>query len=530
LGVFVDGQSYSVIATTRDAAGNTASDSTNNEVVIDTTAPVIGSVLTSGSLDAGTQIVTTRDADAYHTALGDIDGDWDLDLITSAQNSGFTVFKNDGSGAFGSGTALNNLGNTGRRSLHTSMGDIDGDGDLDLITSSYDTSSVFVVYENDGSGNFNSGTAIQTTFDHDGAHTSIGDIDGDGDLDLVTSAAGSDAFVVFENDGTGTFGPGTQLDTTLDDGAVHVTLGDLNGDGGLDLIATAFDSDAFVVFKDGGIRQAGDEMTVTITEANNETGLTLTSTTFNGQALTNVIDNGNGTYSGTYTVQPGDPIVAAGGTVNVSLVLTDAAGNNSVAFTTVTLPADTSIAPPIVLDLGGEGINYTSLAASKAAYDFDGDGQSERTAWVSGDDALLGYDASGDGLISGREELVLADYLQGAQTDLEGLRAFDSNGNGLFDDADAKWQDFLVWQDVNGDGVSTAEELRTLDEVGIASLSLSSDGNRQSLASGSVIEHGQFTFTYTDGSTGVGADAAFSYRDSADATEYMGSLGSGAVL
>jgi len=50
------------------------------------------------------------------------------------------------------------------------------------------------------------------------------------------------------------------------------------------------------------------------------------------------------------------------------------------------------------------------------------------------------------------------------------------------------------------------------------------------LGSGSVIEHGQFTFTYTDGSTGVGADAAFSYRDSADAPEYMGSLGSAAVL
>ena len=213
-------------------------------------------------------------------------------------------------------------------------------------------------------------------------------------------------------------------DTTLDDGAVHVTLGDLDGDGGLDLIATAFDSDAFVVFKDGGIRQAGDEMTVTITEANNEIGLTLTSTTFNGQALTNVIDNGNGTYSGTYTVQPGDPIVAAGGTVNVSLVLTDAAGNNSVAFTTVTLPADTSIAPPIVLDLGGEGINYTSLAASKAAY-------VTVTARAS---ARLGWRRCLAGLRRQRRRVDQRSRRTGAcglparsQTDLEGLRAFDSN-------------------------------------------------------------------------------------------------------
>ena len=52
-----------------------------------------------------------------------------------------------------------------------------------------------------------------------------------------------------------------------------------------------------------------------------------------------------------------------------------------------------------------------------------------------------------------------------------------------------------------------------LDDLGIESLSLTSDNNRQALADGSVIEHGQFVVNYTDGRTSIGADAAFEYRD-----------------
>lgn len=166
-----------------------------------------------------------------------------------------------------------------------------------------------------------------------------------------------------------------------------------------------------------------------------------------------------------------------------------------------------------MLDLAGDGFDYTGLQDSTAYYDLDGDGQLEQTAWVGSADALLGFDANGDGLISGREELVLSDYVEGAETDLEGLVAFDSNGNGLFDVSDDQWQDFRVWQDANSDGVSSVDELRTLDELGIESVSLISDDNERVLENGTVVEHGQFEVTYTDGSRGIGADVAFDYRD-----------------
>lgn len=160
----------------------------------------------------------------------------------------------------------------------------------------------------------------------------------------------------------------------------------------------------------------------------------------------------------------------------------------------------------------------------------DGDGQREKTAWVGASDALIGFDANGDGLSSGREELVLRDYVDGAQTDLGGLAAFDSNSNGLFDSIDDQWASFLVWQDANGDGVSTSEELQRLDDLGIESISLTSDGNHQVLADGSVIEHGEFVVTYTDGTTGRGADVAFEYRDDVHRQDHTVDASGGALL
>ena len=82
----------------------------------------------------------------------------------------------------------------------------------------------------------------------------------------------------------------------------------------------------------------------------------------------------------------------------------------------------------------------------------------------------------------------------------------------------------------NDDGVSTSEELQRLDDLGIESISLTSDGNHQVLADGSVIEHGQFLVTYTDGRTGVGANVAFEYRDDVHSQDHTVDPRGGALL
>ena len=257
-----------------------------------------------GTFGLSNQIDTELDWGANHTSLGDLDGDGDLDLVTSAQLSdAFTVFLNDGDGTFGPGrqidTELDGLAS------HTSLGDLDGDSDLDLITSGF---SAFTVFLNSGDGTFGPGSQIDTELDESAVHSSLGDLDGDGDLDLVTSAAGSDAFTVFLNSGDGTFGPGRQIDTELDEGATHSSLGDLDRDGHLDLVTSAQFSDAFTIFLgkgDGTFGQGAQIDTVlddlakhsSLGDLNGDGNLDLvTSAGYSINGFTVFLGNGDGTF------------------------------------------------------------------------------------------------------------------------------------------------------------------------------------------------------------------------------------------
>jgi hypothetical protein len=161
------------------------------------------------------------------------------------------------------------------------------------------------------------------------------------------------------------------------------------------------------------------------------------------------------------------------------------------------------------LDLDGNGISFTPLNKSTATYDMDHSGKRRSTAWIKPGDGLLAIDLDGDRTIDKTDEISFTAYKKGAKTDLEGLQAFDTNQNGTLDAGDAAWKKFGVWQDANQNGTNEAGEFKTLDELGIASISLTSD-HKQSQAN-DVTTYGKTTFTRKDGTTGQVADAAFSY-------------------
>ena len=87
-----------------------------------------------------------------------------------------------------------------------------------------------------------------------------------------------------------------------------------------------------------------------------------------------------------------------------------------------------------------------------------------------------------------------------AKTDLEGLRAVDSNEDGVFDGADEKCQSFGLWQDKNSNGQSEDDEFATLEESGITAIKLSSNEQFAEVDGNTVF--GQTTFEKADGSTG----------------------------
>ncbi|WP_283938136.1 Ig-like domain-containing protein, partial [Sphingomonas brevis] len=191
------------------------------------------------------------------------------------------------------------------------------------------------------------------------------------------------------------------------------------------------------------------------------------------------------------------------------------------AATTVNVNA---VAPPIALDLDGDG--QVSFLGTDAGAHFDYGGGAVATAWVAGNDGLLVRDANHDGQVSA-DEIVFAT----SGSDLEGLARYDSNGDGQLSDADAGFGDFGVWQDADGDGRVDAGELQSLAAHSIAGISLTSDGVPYSAAGGDVQVVGTGSFTRTDGSTGVLADAVFNtgVRVEADA-KTVAANGNNAVL
>jgi hypothetical protein len=162
--------------------------------------------------------------------------------------------------------------------------------------------------------------------------------------------------------------------------------------------------------------------------------------------------------------------------------------------------------PPIVFDLDGDGAEFLSLTHG-VTFDYAGNGHAEATAWAGADDGILSVDLNGDGKISDAAEFVFGGN---GLTDLQGLALnYDSNHDGVLDALDAGFAKFGVWQDANSNGVSEAGEFKSLAEMGITSVKLTSDGVSYEAANGDVIVHGTTTYTRTDGTTGAAADASF---------------------
>ena len=138
----------------------------------------------------------------FVVAVGDFDGDLDLDAFIgthggSNQSAGNVLWVNDGQGGFVQGV-LPDLGELVRA---VEAGDLDGDGDLDLIVSDgYSLSRFTSVLLNDGNGEF---TVSEHNFAHGDYHSGsdLGDLDGDGDLDLVTVGSGPEFSVWLNAEG-----------------------------------------------------------------------------------------------------------------------------------------------------------------------------------------------------------------------------------------------------------------------------------------------------------------------------------------
>ncbi len=165
----------------------------------------------------------------------DIDGDNFIDIITTnstIDNDKVYWYKNlDGLGNFGTHQVIStNVILT----QNVKAGDIDGDGDIDVVSSSY-VDGKLAWYENmDGLGNFSTQNIINTTLEKT-REIELSDIDNDGDLDIVNGFFIGSTLGWFENDGTGLFLTEHIFSTSMN-GLNSLIISDIDNDGNNDVI------------------------------------------------------------------------------------------------------------------------------------------------------------------------------------------------------------------------------------------------------------------------------------------------------
>ncbi|MEP3051002.1 MAG: DUF5801 repeats-in-toxin domain-containing protein [Erythrobacter sp.] len=351
------------------------------------------------------------------------------------------------------------------------------------------------------------------------------ELDGGAGADLLTGGAGNDTFLITDGDasvvlgGSGDNGTVTGFDTITDFNVV----GDI-----LD-------------FTDGGDRNVPSD-TSGVNGVNST--LTIGGQTINSHAINDgiITFSASNTFSSALTLTSESDVAAVVDYIQSQGATTDLGENGLVAFTvgsdtflyyqdlpggpsasndsliklegvTITdldslvgATAATGTIRPVVLDLDGDGVEFVGLDAG-VTIDLDGDGTREATAFAGADDAILAFDANGDGTVTDASEFVFGDDVT---TDLEAVAArFDDNGDGVLDASDSAFAQFGIWQDANLNGIADEGEFTSLEDAGITSIGLISDGVQTNAADGDVEVFGTSVFTKADGTTGAVADASF---------------------
>ncbi len=190
--------------------------------------------------------ITSDSHNTYSVALGDIDGDGDLDLIAGNYgNQTNRLYLNNGTADPFNSVTGSDITLDVSDSLSVALGDMDGDGDLDLIAGNYDNQINRLYLNNGTAAPFNGVTGSDITSDsHNTYSVVLGDVDGDGDLDLIAGNYGNQINRLYLNNGTSApFNGVTGSDITSDfHDTISVALGDMDGDGDLDLIAGNFNN------------------------------------------------------------------------------------------------------------------------------------------------------------------------------------------------------------------------------------------------------------------------------------------------
>jgi hypothetical protein len=187
------------------------------------------------------QVISTSGEEAFSVFAADVDGDGDIDVVSASFIDDEIAWheNTDGLGSFGPQQVISSLADG---AISVFAADLDGDGDIDVVAASFIGDEI-AWYENiDGLGSFGAQQVISNLADN-ARFVFAADVDGDLDMDVLSASAEDDKIAWYENtDGLGSFGPQQVISDSVK-GASSVFAADLDGDLDLDVLSTSQDDD-----------------------------------------------------------------------------------------------------------------------------------------------------------------------------------------------------------------------------------------------------------------------------------------------
>ncbi|MCC9065454.1 MBG domain-containing protein [Flavobacterium piscisymbiosum] len=302
----------------------------------------------SGTIDAGSfgsKIDFTIGTAPKGVRAGDFDGDGKLDLaVANLTGTLVSIFRNISTGPGNINFANQVTYIVGASPSDIAIGDVDGDGKTDVVTSNLDSNNISVLRNiSSGIGNINFDSKVDFAANGRAQAIGSGDLDGDGKMDIITANLNS-SISVFRNISTvGTVGFAAQVAYGTGASGYNIAVGDFNKDGKPD-IAAANAGSAFVsVFKNtsSGIGNINFDPRINVVTANNT----------NGVAISDIDGDGNP-----------DLVAATSGAILAVFRNTSPVGGAITFGTRVDFANNTNARNVIIGDFDGDGKNDIATA------------------------------------------------------------------------------------------------------------------------------------------------------------------------
>ena len=194
-------------------------------------------MLAQGGSFGAQQVISVAADASVSVYAADVDGDGDMDVLSASVNDDKIAWyeNTDGLGSFGAPQVITTAAD-GAISVYAA--DVDGDGDVDVLSASLFDDKIAWYENTDGLGSFGAQQVITTAA---GGARSVyaADLDGDSDLDVLSASFNDNKIEWYENaDGLGSFGA-PKVITTAASGARSVYATDVDGDNDLDVLSAS---------------------------------------------------------------------------------------------------------------------------------------------------------------------------------------------------------------------------------------------------------------------------------------------------